>query len=224
MTVIEQLRGQLVVSCQAYPGEPMRHPETMAQVAHAVVEGGAKAVRLQGLDDIRAARARVGVPIIGLVKEGHEGVYITPSLELARACADAGADVVALDASDRPRADGRTVAETIAGLREMHPDVLVMADCDCLATAAHAVEAGADLLGTTLAGYTDARPKSEGPDLELLAEIVAAYPEHPVIAEGRIHTPAQARQCLEAGAHAVVVGTAITHPTSITGWFAAALG
>ena len=221
--LLNSLKGQLVVSCQAYPGEPMRHPETMAQVAAAVVEGGAKAVRLQGLEDIRQARALVDVPIIGLVKEGHEGVYITPTLELARAIAELGAEVVALDATPRPRPDGLTVAETIARLKESHPDVLVMADCDCLDTARHAVESGADILGTTLAGYTDAREKTVGPDLELLQDLVREFPDHPVIAEGRIHTPEQARAAIETGAHAVVVGTAITHPTTITTWFAAAV-
>ncbi len=221
--LVAALQGQLIVSCQAYPGEPMRHPDTMAQVAAAVVEGGARGVRLQGLEDIRQAAAVVDVPIIGLVKEGHEGVYITPTLALARGCADAGAQIVALDATDRPRADGLTVAQTIAGLRETHPDVIVMADCDSIETARHAAAAGADVLGTTLAGYTDARAKTDGPDLELLREIVAEFPEHPVFAEGRVHTPAQARACIDAGAHAVVVGTAITHPTSITRWFDAAV-
>lgn len=221
--LLEALKGQLVVSCQAYPGEPMRHPETMAQMAAAVVEGGAKAVRLQGLDDIATARAMVDVPIIGLVKEGHEGVYITPSLKLARDCADEGAEIVAIDGTDRPRADGLTLRQTIDGLRESHRHVIVMADCDSIEAARHAAAAGADVLGTTLAGYTDARPRSEGPDLELLQLMVAEFPGHPVVAEGRIHSPAQARQCIDAGAHAVVVGTAITHPTSITRWFDAAI-
>lgn len=217
------LKGQLVVSCQAYPGEPMRHPETMAQVAAAVVRGGAVAVRLQGLEDIRQAAQLVDVPIIGLVKEGNEGVYITPTLEIARATADAGSQIVAIDATTRPRPDGLTLAETVAGLRESHPDVLVMADCDCIESARHAAEAGVDVLGTTLAGYTEAREKTVGPDLELLGQMTSEFPELPVIAEGRIHKPEQARAAIEAGAHAVVVGTAITHPTTITGWFAAAV-
>lgn len=221
--LLERMRGRLIVSCQAYPGEPMRHPETMAQVAAAVVEGGAAAVRLQGLEDIRKGRELIEAPIIGIVKEGDVGVYITPRLELARAIVAAGAQIVALDATPRPRADGLSVAETIAGLRESHPDVLVMADCDCIETARHAVAAGADIIGTTLAGYTDTREKTEGPDLEFLAEVVAEFPDHFVAAEGRVHTLEHARACLEAGADAVVVGTAITHPTSITRWFAATL-
>ena len=100
---------------------------------------------------------------------------------------------------------------------------LVMADCGSLADAEAAVEAGADLIGTTLAGYTGERPKTQGPDLELLEQIASAGLGRPLIAEGRIHTPDQARQALDAGAFAVVVGTAITHPATVTGWFAAAL-
>ncbi|RRD46367.1 N-acetylmannosamine-6-phosphate 2-epimerase [Tessaracoccus sp. OH4464_COT-324] len=221
--MLDQLKGQLVVSCQAYPGEPMRVPATMAQVAQAVVLGGAKAVRLQGLDDIRAAKKVLEVPVIGLVKDGKEGVYITPTLDFAVLAAAVGADIVAIDGTQRPRPDGRTFAETVAGLKERYPHVLVMADCDCIESARHAVKGGADILGTTLAGYTEARAKTEGPDLELVAEIVAEFPEYPVFAEGRVHTPEQARAAIDAGAHAVVVGTAITHPTTITGWFAAAV-
>lgn len=217
--VLERLKGRLVVSCQAYPGEPLRDPSIMARMAEAVVEGGASGVRLQGLDDIRQAADRVDVPIIGLVKEGHEGVYITPTVELAIAVVDARADIVALDGTARPRPDGATLAETVRAIRAHSDDVVVMADCDSVSSATHALKAGADVLGTTLAGYTQARGKSEGPDLPLLRELVAAFPGVPVIAEGRIHSPDQARACLDAGAFAVVVGTAITHPTSITGWF-----
>ena len=106
--VIERLKGALIASCQAYPGEPLRHPETMAQMARACELGGAAAIRCQGLADIAAIKGRVEVPVIGLWKEGHEGVYITPTLRHARACVAAGADIVAIDATDRPRPDGRT--------------------------------------------------------------------------------------------------------------------
>lgn len=221
-TVLQRIRGRLVVSCQAYPGEPMRHPETMAQVAAAVERGGAAAVRLQGLDDIRLAAECVDVPVIGLVKEGDDGVYITPTLQLCQAVADAGADVVALDGTGRSRPDGLDLAQTVERLRASH-DVLVMADCDTLESARSAVACGVDLVGTTLAGYTPDRAKTSGPDLDLLADIVAALPGIPVIAEGRIHTPAAAAAALATGAHAVVVGTAITHPTTLTQWFAQAV-
>lgn len=219
--LVADLAGGLVVSVQAYPGEPMRHPETMAQISRAAELGGAVAIRCQGLADISAIKGRVSVPVIGLWKEGDEGVFITPTLRHARACSLAGADIVAIDCTARPRPDGRTLAETIRAL--LDEEIIVMADCGSLADAEAAAAAGAQILSTTLAGYTGDRPKTDGPDLELLAEIVAAFPDHPVLAEGRIHTPADAKACLDAGAHAVVVGTAITHPTSITGWFADAI-
>ena len=216
------LRSQLIVSCQAYPGEPMRDPRTTGQVAASAVIGGAAAVRVQGLADIQFTRAAVEVPVIGLWKDGHDGVFITPTLRHALSVANAGAHIVALDGTRRERPDGLTLARTIAGLRaESH--ALVMADCGSLADAAAAVEAGADLIGTTLAGYTGERPKTQGPDLSLLEQIASAELGRPLIAEGRIHTPAQARKALDAGAFAVVVGTAITHPATITGWFSDAL-
>lgn len=219
-TVLEQLRGGLVVSCQAYPGEPMRDPETMARVARAAVAGGAVGIRLQGIADIRAA-ADLQVPVIGLWKDGDDGVFITPTLRHALAVAEAGADVVALDGTRRERPDGLSLAETIAALRAEH-EVLVMADCGSRGDAIAAEAAGADLIGTTLSGYTGEREKTAGPDLELIAEIAAAC-SRPIMAEGRIHTPAQAAAALAAGASSVCVGTAITHPTTITGWFVTAV-
>ena len=219
---LDDLAGQLVVSAQAYPGEAMRDPRTMAQVAASAVSGGAAAIRVQGIADIQFARAAVEVPVIGLWKDGHEGVFITPTLRHALACANAGAQIVAIDGTRRPRPDGLTLTETITGIHQ-DSNSLVMADCGSLEDAVAAAEAGADLIGTTLAGYTGDRPKTDGPDLELIAAIAAAELGKPLIAEGRIHSPAQARAAMDAGAFAVVVGTAITHPSTITSWFKAAL-
>lgn len=216
------LKGRLVVSAQAYPGEPMRDPRTMAQVAQSAVLGGAAAVRVQGLADIQHARSAVEVPVIGLFKDGHEGVFITPTLHHALAVAQAGAHIVALDGTRRDRPDGRSLRETIAVIHEK-TGAMVMADCGSLDDALAAVDAGADVLGTTLAGYTVERPKTDGPDLELIEQIAAEDTGRMLIAEGRIHTPAQAASALSAGADSVVVGTAITHPTSITSWFVDAL-
>lgn len=218
--ILERLCGGLVVSCQAYPGEAMRDPRTMAQIASAAVVGGAAGIRVQGIDDIRAV-AELAVPIIGLWKDGDAEVFITPTLEHAVAVADAGADVVAIDGTRRTRPDGRTLAETIAELRA-HTAALVMADCGSLDDAIAAEAAGADILGTTLSGYTGERPKSDGPDLELIG-LIAARCTRPIIAEGRIHTPAHGAAAIAAGAFAVCVGTAITHPATITSWFARSL-
>lgn len=211
--VLRALEGQLVVSCQAYPGEPMRSPQIMAAVALAVVQGGARAVRAQGIDDLRAIRPLVDVPLIGLVKRGDTGVFITPTVDDAVACAAAGADVVALDGTPRDRPDGRPLRDSVEAVHRA--GALVMADCGSLGDALHSVAAGADCVGTTLAGYTGERPATAGPDLELLAQLAATL-TLPVIAEGRVRHPDDAAACLAAGAYAVVVGTAITHPTRIT--------
>jgi len=212
------LEGGLIVSCQAYPAEPMRHPETMAQIAEAAVRGGAVGIRAQGIDDIRLIHERVALPQIGLWKDGADDVFITPTLEHALAVIAAGAQIVAIDGTRRARPDGLSLAETIARIHEQ-TTALVMADVGSVADGIAAYEAGADCVGTTLCGYTGERPKTDGPDLEVLRELASGLPI-PVIAEGRVHTPAQASACVDAGAFAVVVGTAITHPTTITTWFA----
>ena len=133
-----------------------------------------------------------------------------------------GSQIVALDGTRRPRPDGLSLAQTVEGLRAARPEVLIMADCGSLDDAKAAQDAGVDILGTTLAGYTGERPKTDGPDLELVDQ-VAGIAEVPLVVEGRVHTPAQAAAAMEHGAFAVVVGTAITHPTTITSWFASAL-
>lgn len=211
--VLAEVRGQLIVSCQAYPGEPMRSPAIMAAVALAVVQGGARAVRAQGVEDLRAIRPLIDVPLIGLVKRGSDGVFITPTVQDAIDCVTAGADVVALDGTARDRPDGRSLRDSIEAVHRA--GALVMADCGSVRDAHYSVSAGADCVGTTLAGYTGERAVTTGPDLELLAEMVTAMTV-PVIAEGRVRNPEDAAACLSTGAHAVVVGTAITHPTRIT--------
>ncbi|MFE3556200.1 N-acetylmannosamine-6-phosphate 2-epimerase [Streptomyces sp. NPDC059193] len=220
--VLDRLRGALIVSCQAYPGEPMRDPDTMRRVAMAARDGGAVGIRAQGLDDIRAIRGALDLPLIGLWKDGTEGVYITPTARHALAVLEAGADIVALDATDRPRPDRRPLAASIDAVRAAGG--LVMADVSTYEEGVRAAGLGADLVGTTLSGYTPATydRKAAGPDLELVERLAGAL-DVPVVAEGRIHSPTQAALALEHGAYAVVVGTAITHPTTLTRWFADAV-
>lgn len=220
-STLRRLRGGLITSCQAYPGEPMRRPETMAQIAESAVRGGAVGIRAQGIADVSLIHERVAAPQIGLWKVGADGVFITPTLAHAVDVANAGAEIVAIDGTRRERPDGRTLADTVRQFRE-ESDALLMADIGSITDGRAAVEAGVDCLSTTLCGYTGERPKTNGPDLEVLAELVAEV-DLPVFAEGRIHTPAQASACRDAGAYAVVVGTAITHPETITGWFAASI-
>ncbi|WP_234380036.1 N-acetylmannosamine-6-phosphate 2-epimerase [Streptomyces sp. CMB-StM0423] len=219
--LLARLRGRLVVSCQAYPGEPLRDPDTMRRMALAVLDGGAAGIRAQGLADLRAIRAATGAPLIGLWKDGDGGVVITPTAAHARAVAEAGADVVAVDATARPRPDGRDVAESFEAVRRAGR--LVMADVSTYEEGLRAADSGADLIGTTLSGYTDRSPApGAGPDLALVERLAAAV-RVPVLAEGRIGTPAEAAEALARGAYAVVVGTAITHPTTLTRQFTTAL-
>lgn len=217
---IEALRGGLVVSCQAYPGEPMRDPRVMTAVALAAVQGGALGIRAQGLDDLAALRPALSVPLIGLLKVGKTGVFITPTVADCRAVACTGCEIVALDGTVRPRPDGSSLKDCFDAVHEL--GALAMADCGSLEDAEASMDAGADVLGTTLSGYTAARTRTAGPDFELLAGIVAIS-DRPVFAEGRVRTPGDAARCLDLGAHTVVVGTAITHPTSITRGFVDAL-
>lgn len=221
------LRGGLIVSCQAQPGEPLHSSFIMARMAVAAKEGGAIAIRCESPSDIAAIREAVpDLPIVGLWKvtlPGYEKtVYITPRLQDAQAVADAGADVIALDATRRPHPENRTTAELIRAVKET-TGKLVMADIDNEAAALIAIEAGADCVSTTLSGYTDDSPKREAPDFALIQRLVAMKLPVPVIAEGRIHTPEMARQALDYGAFAVVVGGAITRPQQITARFAKAV-
>jgi N-acylglucosamine-6-phosphate 2-epimerase len=218
--LLEPLRSGLIVSCQAYPGEPLRDPDTMRRMAQAVLEGGAVGIRAQGLADLEAIRAVCPVPLIGLWKQEPGPVHITPTVEAAVAVAATGADVVAVDGTGRARPDGRSLGDSIAAVHRAGR--LVMADVSTLGEGVRAAELGADVIGTTLSGYTADSPRHDGPDLELVSALASAVGV-PVIAEGRVHTPAQAGEALRRGAFAVVVGTAITHPTTLTRWFAAGL-
>lgn len=211
---VQQVRGCLIVSCQALAHEPLHGAAIMARMALAAQEGGGAAIRANTPADVAAIRAAVTLPIIGLYKEDLPDypVYITPTLSHALAIAAAGADVIALDATARPRPE--PLDELIAAIHR-ETGLPVLADIATVAEGIAAIAAGADMVSTTMSGYTADSPQQPGPDLELvmrLAQTVAV----PVLAEGRYHTPEQAAQALAAGATAVVVGGAITRPQEIT--------
>lgn len=225
-TLCAQLRDTLIVSAQAPDGHALRDTHTIASLAKAAAAGGAAAIRCGGyggLADIRAVHDAVSVPVIGLTKEGDTGVYITPSIASAQDVARAGATVVAIDATLRPRQDASSFAEQVAAVHEL--GALAMADVATCEEAVAAHRDGADLISTTLAGYTEHRDKTEGPDLPLIKEIREALgPDVFLIGEGRFHTPQHVAQGREAGADAIIVGTAITDVTWITQTFAAQAG
>lgn len=215
---IAQVRNGLIVSCQALPHEPLHGAEIMARMALAAQQGGAVGIRANGEADIRAIRQAVPLPIIGIIKDGDTGVYITPTFDHARRTAEAGADVIALDATGRPRPDGSTAAAII---QRIHVELgkLVMADVSTLEEGQAAELAGADFVAPTLAGYTSYSRQLSGPDFDLLRAMTSTL-QAPIIAEGRIMTPDDARLALVYGALAVVVGGAITRPQLITARFA----
>ncbi len=220
---VAQVRGQLIVSCQALPDEPLYGAEIMARMAIAARVGGGRAIRANTPVDIAAIRAAVDLPIIGLYKDHLPGydVYITPTLAHAQAVAAAGADVIAIDATARPRPQPGSLADYIAAIHQT-TGCLVLADIATASEALAAEAAGADLVSTTLSGYTPHSPKLPGPDLELVRALAGRL-RVPLLAEGRYHTPEQARQALDYGALAVIVGGAITRPQEITRRFVAAL-
>ncbi|MFI6583039.1 N-acetylmannosamine-6-phosphate 2-epimerase [Embleya sp. NPDC050493] len=222
--LLEPLRGGLIVSVQVHRADdPLRDPAIMAAIARAAVEGGAAAIRcggIGGIPDVEAVCAAVDVPVIGLWKDGDADVYITPTAAHAVAVTAAGARIVAIDGTTRARPDGSTFADAVRAVHAV--GALVLADVSTEDEASAAEAAGADAVATTLAGYTGGRARTPGPDLALV-ETLAARMEVPVIAEGRYHRPADAAAAIAAGAHAVVVGTAITVPAWITTSFREAL-
>ena len=218
---LDAVKGRLIVSCQALEDEPLHGAGIMSRMAVAAQIGGAAAIRANGPADIRAIKDAVDLPVIGLYKQGESGVYITPTFEAAAEIAAAGADVIALDCTARPRPGGLPLAELLARIHE-ELRLPTFADVAALTEAQAAAAAGVAMAAPTLAGYTDARPALDGPDFELLAEMIANLPI-PVIAEGRVNTPEQARRALDMGAWAVVVGSAITRPRTITARFVRAI-
>jgi N-acylglucosamine-6-phosphate 2-epimerase len=216
---VTQVRGRLIVSCQALAHEPLHGAEMMARMAMAALEGGAAAIRANSPVDIAAIRKAVALPIIGLYKDDIEGypVYITPTLRHALAVAEAGADVIAIDATARSRPEPGTLADFIERIH-IQTRLPVLADISTLAEGVAAVAAGADLVSTTMSGYTEDSPAQRDPDLELVATLSRAV-DVPVLAEGRYRTPQQASDALAVGAVAVVVGGAITRPQEITRHF-----
>jgi N-acylglucosamine-6-phosphate 2-epimerase len=219
-----RLQGGLVVSCQARDDNPLHGPLFMAAMAKAAMQGGAAGIRADGVSDVAAIREAIPeeAPVIGIfkVKQQDGSVFITPSAESARNVLQAGARLVALDGTPRPRPGGEQLSDVIAAIHQAGGGAL--ADIGTFDDALHAVGCGADAVGTTLSGYTPDSPKLPGPDFPLLERLARELPV-PVFAEGRIWTPEEARHALDLGAAFVVVGTSITNPMAITARFTAGM-
>ncbi|MEB3234554.1 MAG: N-acetylmannosamine-6-phosphate 2-epimerase [Cyanobacteriota bacterium] len=203
----------LIVSVQAPEGSPLRDPEVIAAMAEASLRNGASAVRLESPEHIGAVRRRCPKAlIIGLWKRSFADspVYITPGWDEISAVWAAGADVIALDATERPRPDGQDLGQLISRARNELGAVL-MADVDSVTNGLRAAELGCHWVGTTLFGYTEATAARKPPGWDLLPALRQGLdPGVSLICEGGIASAAEARQALERGADAVVVGTAIT--------------
>jgi N-acylglucosamine-6-phosphate 2-epimerase len=209
--IIQQLKSSLIVSCQAPLHSPLHNPEIIAAMAKACFNQGAKAVRIDSPSHIKAVKKLLPhLPIIGLWKQTdlNSEVYITPRFKDAVAVSEAGAEIIAIDATQRLRPEGEKMSEIIQ-LIHQKLGKLVMADVDTLGNAIASYQAGADLVGTTLYGYTKETQNLSPPGFSLLSQICEKI-DIPVICEGGIATPEEAKKALEIGAFSVVVGTAIT--------------
>ena len=222
---IEKLKHGLIVSCQAEGDDPFNHPELLAKFAEAAQQGGAVGIRAQGIENIKAIREAVDLPLIGIV-EGHfenGWVCVTPDFKDIESLILAGVDIVATDCTPRKRPNGMDGIEFFDEAREKY-SIPLMADISTFDEGIRAAELGADLIGTTLSGYTEYTEKflQEQPDFDLIEQIARSV-KVPVISEGRVWTPEHARESLQRGAYSVVVGTAIARPRIMTKKFVDAL-
>lgn len=225
--MLEQIKGKLVVSCQALENEPLHSPFIMGRMALAAAQGGAAGIRANSVADIAAIKQQVTLPVIGIIKRDYPGseVFITATMREVTELMRAAPEMIALDATARARPDGETLEQLVRRIRRDFPEVLLMADISDVDEAVAADALGFDCVGTTLYGYTAPTRGHRLPenDFALLKDVLAAVAV-PVIAEGNVDTPERAARCLSLGAHAVVVGGAITRPQQITRRFTDTLG
>jgi N-acylglucosamine-6-phosphate 2-epimerase len=212
--ILATLRHGFVASCQPVDDGPMDHPVIVSAMAQASVIGGAAGLRIEGVENLKAVRPNVTVPIIGIVKRDllDSEVRITPFIEDVRALQEAGADIIAIDATDRHRP-----VSVAALVEEIHRvGCLAMADCSSLEEGLYCKSMGVEIIGSTLSGYTTDVTPTE-PDFDLVTQLQAQGCT--VMAEGRYNSPQLARKAIELGAHCVTVGSAITRVEHICGWF-----
>lgn len=222
--ILEQIKGGLIVSCQALPHEPLYDSYIMSKMAYAAMLGGAVGIRANTIVDILAIRKRVDLPIIGIIKQEYDDsdVYITPTMDEVDALVEIGCDIIATDATNRIRPNGKTFEDFFSEVRAKYPNQLFMADTSCFEEGQLAERLGFDLIGTTMAGYTPYTKGRSLPDLELI-EKYSKELNVPIVAEGGIWSPEDLKNVYKAGAFSAVCGTAITRPMDITKRFVKAL-
>lgn len=224
--LFEQIKGGLIVSCQALETEPLYTKEggVMPLMAKAAAMSGAVGIRANTVRDITQIKQVVDLPVIGIIKKDYPGtpMYITVTMKEVDELVACGVDILAVQGTAALRPDGSTSAQFIRAIKAKYPDQLLMADCDNFENAMLCAEAGADFVGTTMRGYTPETQGINDIDFEFVHKLAAECPAK-IIAEGHIHYPEQAVKALEAGAFALVVGGAITRPAEITARFTGAI-
>lgn len=224
--LFDQIKGGLIVSCQALEHEPLYTKEggVMPLMAKAAAQSGAVGIRANTVRDITQIKAVVDLPVIGIIKKDYPGtpMYITVTMAEVDALVECGVDILGVQGTSALRPDGSTAADFIRQIKAKYPQQLVMADIATLEEAMACAEAGADFVGTTMRGYTPETKGIDDIDFAFITELTQKCPAK-VIAEGHIHSPEQAVQALQAGAFALVVGGAITRPAEITARFTGAI-
>lgn len=219
---VANVKNGLIVSCQFDADDPFNKPEHISLFALSSQMGGAAGIRTEGKENIKAVKSKVALPVIGLIQSSYPdgSVLITGDFKEVNEIIEVGADIVALDVTERVRPNGLTGFEFLKRVRTAHPGTLLLADVSTFEEGVQASELGADMVSTTLSGYTTAtvQKSREGVDFDLIERLSDSLVV-PVIAEGRILLPSEAAHALELGAYAVVVGAAITKPTVITQMF-----
>ena len=226
--LFERIKGKVIVSCQAVPGEPLYVEEksVMYLMARAAKQAGTPMIRTSSIRDVIAIKEETGLPVIGLVKVQYEGFesYITPTMKEVDELMEVKPEIIALDATGALRPGGLTLKDFVGQIREKYPKQLLMADCSTVKEAQYADEIGFDFIGTTMVGYTKQSQgdRIEEEDFRIIREILETL-KHPVIAEGNINTPEKAKRVKELGVFSTVVGSVITRPQLITRSFVDAL-
>lgn len=220
----EQIKGKLIVSCQALPNEPLYSPYIMSRMAYAAMLGGASGIRANTVEDITEIKKTVNLPVIGIIKQEYDGsdVYITPTMKEVDALIACGCEIIAMDATKRIRPENVEVQDFFRQVRDKYPDQLFMADCSTIEEGMNAAEWGFDFIGTTMSGYTEYTKGTVIPNFDMMKKL-AEESGKPVIAEGGIWCPEDLKRALDTGAFAAVVGTAITRPMDITKRYVAAI-
>ncbi len=224
INILKSIERGLIVSCQALEDEPLYDSYIMAKMAYAAKEGGAKGIRANSVADIIEIKKMVDLPVIGIIKKtyGSNPVFITPTEQEVDQLMQARPEIIAVDATNRLRPDGRTLDEFFQIIRRKYQDVLFMADCSSMEEAFHAQSLGFDLVGTTLCGYTEETQHISLPNFWLIKQMTEEL-SVPVIAEGGIWEAKQLKEVFSYKVHAAVVGTAITRPRDITKRFVEAI-